>query len=183
MKKAAVIFDSRKNIQDVIDRHMDFLPGWECEHISDIKFETGSEYQYYLLSVNFWKRLKYDKVLFFQCDSEILREGIDEFMCYSYVGAPWKSSFPGNTSDRRGGNGGISIRDVSAHIEVLENKKRPPKTNEDVWFSHNLSDVAPHEVCKRFSVESDFQLGSMCAHAIDKHLTIDQCLQVRTQYD
>lgn len=163
---------------------MDYLPGWNFKHISNIKFENIEEYQLYLLTINFWKKLSgYDKVLIFQNDSEILRSGIEEFLNYSFVGAPWKESFKGNTPDRRGGNGGISVRDVKSHIQVLKTKKRPPVTWEDVWFSHNLPNVAPYEVCKNFSTESVFQLGTMCAHAIDKHLTKEQCQMIRIQYD
>jgi hypothetical protein len=186
LKLSAVIIDSRKTqeIRETIDRHMDYLPGWDCEHISDVPFVDKYQFQLYLLNIDCWKRLqKYDKVLIFQNDSEILRKGVEEFLGYPYVGAPWKASFPGNTPDRRGGNGGISIRDVKEHLDALiRRKKRAEREWEDVWFSHNLPNVAPHEVCKKFSVESDFQLGSMCAHAIDKHLTPEQCHRVRTQY-
>ena len=185
MKVSAVILDSRKTIEikDVIEKHMDYLPGWSYKHISDVRFQEIQEFQLYLLTQNFWRRLiKYDKVLIFQYDSEILKEGIDEFLGYSHIGAPWKANFVGNTSDRRGGNGGISVRDVRLHLEALAKKPRPPKVWEDVWFSHNLPNVAPYQMCKKFSVESDFSLGSMCAHAIDKHLTPEQCQQIRTQY-
>lgn len=188
MKKSAVILDSRskKELKDTIDKHMDYLPGWDLMHIGDTKFETCQEYQMYMLTHNFWKRLKkYDKVLIFQTDSEILRLGMDEFLeyPYTYYGAPWSDWHTQRPPDKRGGNGGISLRDVKAHLEITKNRKPKLMEYEDFWFSNNLPNVAPHEICKKFSVESVFALGTVCAHNIDPFLTKEQCVQIRSQYD
>ena len=102
---------------------------------------------------------------------------------YDYVGAPWRVDAPWARPDRAGGNGGISIRDVKAHAELC-NKKRynASEGNEGVWFTHNLTNVAPYEVCKAFGVETEFTLDTCTYHAIDKHLTPDQCNLIKNQY-
>ena len=187
-----------------IHRHMRFLKGWELIHVVDKQIDTFHKYQLMFLSVDFWESLRKDKVLVFQRDSEILKYGVEDFLRldYSFIGAPWLPDVPWNTHDRRGGNGGISIRDVNQHIAVLRDNpienilsdhresllKRGLSEptgkglSEDVWFSHKLSSVAPYEVCSEFSVETEFRLGTVCAHAIDRHLTGEQCSKIRKQY-
>lgn len=185
MRKCAVIIDNRpsKELDQIIQRHMDFLPGWNLKHIHDVKINSGHDYNRLLTDHLFWERLPYDKVLIFQHDSMMLKEIPDDMLQYSYVGAPWFPNAPWATPDRRGGNGGISIRDVKAHIELTANRRwTPNEGNEDVWFSHNLPNVAPYEICSKFGVETEFKLGTCTYHAIDKHLTREQCEQIKTQY-
>ena len=185
MRKGAVIIDNRPSNQlsKVIDDHMKFLPDWELKYISDIPIRTAQDYNEILTDVKFWESLPYDKVLIFQHDSMILRPFDDYFLEYSYIGAPWKKNAPWNTLDRRGGNGGISLRDVKAHIELLKKVKyHSSMGNEDVFFSHKLDNVAPYEVCSKFGVETEYNLGTFSYHAIDKHLTGDQCYKIKTQY-
>lgn len=192
MRKAAVIIDSRskKELKETINRHMDYLPDWDLVHIGDTKFEVMQEYQMYMMTHNFWKRLeKYDKVLIFQCDTEILRLGVDEFLeyPYTYYGAPWGPNFPGKTHKNfklsLGGNGGISLRDVQAHLKVTKNRKPRSMQYEDIWFCRNLPNVAPYEICRSFSVESMFELGTVCAHKIDQFLSKEECSKIRNQYN
>ena len=66
---------------------------------------------------------------------------------------------------------GLSIRDVKAHKMLLSKRHWNSKEgNEDVFFSHHLKNVAPYEVCSKFSVETEFKLGTVGYHAIDKYL-------------
>ena len=186
MDKCAIIIDNRpsKQLDEIIDRHMDFLPGWDLRKIDNIPISSGHDYNRLLTNPSFWSVLPYDKVLIFQHDSMILKEIPEEFLEYDFVGAPWKSDAPWNTPDRRGGNGGISIRDVEAHKLLLSNYPfQPINGNEDVWYSHNLKNVAPYEICSKFGVETEFKLGTCTYHAIQKHLTNDQCNQIITQYE
>lgn len=186
MKKCAVIIDSRpsKKLDIIIAQHMKHLEGWDLIKIHDVDIKSGHDYNAILTSILFWKSLPYDKVLIFQHDSMMLKPIPDYMLDYDFVGAPWKANAPWNTPDRRGGNGGISIRDVQAHIKFLENNTyNPSKANEDVWYSHNLPNVAPYEVCVKFGVETEFKLGTCTYHQIDSHLTVDQCNQIRTQYE
>jgi hypothetical protein len=204
--KTALIVDNRicNELKISIEKHMNFLRGWKLLHIVNKKINTFEDYQFLFLNHNFWESLRLKKVLVFQKDSEILRFGVEDFwsMPYSFIGAPWTKDAPWSTSDRRGGNGGISIRDVDQHVEVLRKNpieeimsrykeslirrglKKPigKGLSEDVWLSHNLENVATYDVSKKFSVESDFKLGTVCAHAIDRHLTKKECLLIRSQY-
>lgn len=204
--KTALIVDNRlcDDLTASIKSHMNFLTGWKLLHVVDQKISTFEDYQLLFLDYKFWESLGLKKVLVFQKDSEIIRPGIEYFWNtpYSFVGAPWIKDAPWNTRDRKGGNGGISIRDIDQHIAVLKknpveeilakhkemllkiglNKPIGKGLSEDVWLSHNLENVAPYDVSKNFSVESDFKLGTVCAHAIDRHLTKKQCLMIRNQY-
>lgn len=187
MRLAAVIVDNRqiKSLQNTIDKHMSFLEGWDLVHISDVDIKNGSDYNKLITSYAFWDNLHYDKILIFQHDSMILRAGAEDFLDYSYVGAPWEAKAPWNTKDRRGGNGGISIRDVKDHKTLVSQKlyDQNKHGNEDVFFSHYLHNVAPYNVCVNFSVETEYKLGTLAYHAIDKYLTKDQCHNIITQYD
>ena len=68
--------------------HEDELKG-EMKKWGNIHFEkmgvdniTKIEYNNLLKSSDFWKRVKGDKVLIFQSDAILLREGIEEFLKY-----------------------------------------------------------------------------------------------------
>ena len=182
----AVIIDNRpsKELDKVIDKHMDFLPGWDLKKFHDYKIDNGNDYNLILTDYQFWANLNYDKVLIFQHDSMLLR-GLDENMLdYSYIGAPWKASAPWARVDRAGGNGGLSIRDVNAHRTFLRRNHYDARFgNEDVWFTHNLENVAPYEICSKFSVETEFKLGTVGYHQIEAHLKLDECNQIKTQYE
>lgn len=187
MKKAAVIIENRniKGLDKIIENHMSFLPGWELVRLSNPWIKCRNDYNKFLTDNSFWLSLQhYEKVLIFQHDSEIFKPLDNEFLKYSYVGAPWKKDVPWNTKDRRGGNGGLSIRDVKAHYELTKNVNFENKyINEDIYFSHLLGNVAPYEVCKKFSVETEFALGTFGAHAIDRYLSENECNKIRRQYE
>lgn len=139
---AAVIVETREveGFGNVVRNHLRFLPAdWELEVYcadsnkafveqelrgliynlhSGIVIKTVMDYNRLFLSEGFWKGLlQYKRVLIFQSDSEILRHGIEEFLQYDYVGAPWKINF-------RGGNGGLSIRNPAAMLEALDKHKK-----------------------------------------------------------
>lgn len=184
MKKAAVIIENRniKGLNKTIEKHMSFLPDWELIHFRNNSIDSRQDYNKILTSPGFWLWLDdFDKVLIFQHDSEIFKPLDDEFLKYSYVGAPWKKDVPWSPRDRRGGNGGLSIRDVEDHLMLLSLKDydKNEYINEDIFFSHWLPNVAPYDVCKKFSVETEFNLGTFGAHAIDRYLTEKQCKLIR----
>lgn len=174
----AVLIENRPlpNLNEIIDRHLNFLPNWDFIHLKP-PVKNAHDYNKLLTNPNFWKQFKTEYVLIFQHDSGLLKEGIDEFinLDYDYYGAPWKDNAPWARKDRAAGNGGLSLRKVKPHIKVCTEKAYNYNMgNEDVYFSHNLPNVAPYEVCKKFSVETEYQLGTLGYHAIDKHLTKDQ---------
>ncbi|RYC62840.1 hypothetical protein CHU98_g3369 [Xylaria longipes] len=75
-------------------------------------------------------------LLLFQTDSILCansRQNLNDFLDYDWVGAPW------NPSGRFGGNGGLSLRRVSAIVEVLRNQVRVDGSEpEDVWLTERL---------------------------------------------
>lgn len=212
MNIAAVIFETRHigNLKEIIfEKHFKFLPkGTKLDlFISDIDDQlidyfnksfltsnSGSinyipsisekDYNNIMTSEWFWENYKnFDRVLIFQSDSEILREGIEEFLEFDYVGAPWKFQ-------EHGGNGGLSIRSPKAMLQCIKHKVYEginKDGNEDIYFSNILKKIggnlAPRDVCKKFSCESIFESGTLGIHAIDKWLTKDQCQEIRNQYN
>ncbi|PQE16704.1 hypothetical protein CJF30_00003417 [Rutstroemia sp. NJR-2017a BBW] len=75
-------------------------------------------------------------LLVFQTDSMLCansRQSLNNWLEYDWVGAPW------NPNGRFGGNGGLSLRRVSAIIDVLRYQVREPHSEpEDVWLSDRL---------------------------------------------
>lgn len=199
----AVIVETRNvNIESVINRHMKYLPEWECtvfgwNNFSNIKLSnfdchinylnlwqnihTSKEYNELLTNVEFWKLIPYDKILMFQSDSGILKEGIDQFLKWDWVGAPW-------TFQQFGGNGGLSIRSKEIMLEITKRFKYNYDCNEDVFFcnqmaGHRIGKLAPRSICEQFSVEAIYKLGTFGYHSIDKHCTASQCEKIYSQYD
>jgi len=175
----AIIIENRFDVTNIIERHMKFLSGWGVKHLKeDVKSQM--DYNYLLVSEPFWDRLiAFERVLIFQHDSEILREGVDEFLEWDMIGAPlWFQEF--------GCNGGLSIRNPRVMKQICS--MLPYKHdygNEDVYFSnvmHNKYNLAPKEECEKFAAETKFRLGTFGAHDIDRYLTKEQCEQIRTQY-
>lgn len=167
---------------------MKFLKGWECKLINDVPINSATGYNILLTSEHFWGQfVKYDRVLIFQHDSRLLRDGIEEFLEYDYVGAPWLTSASWAHPERKGGNGGLSLRCPKKAVNLVRELPYSGKYgNEDVYYSNYLEkiggNVAPYNVCAKFSCETEFKLGTLGYHAIEKHLTTDQVNKIKTQY-
>lgn len=185
----------------IIDDHLKYIPkDWGltiyCSSrnhhlIKDIDFgrETEiillnsdfgiNEYNKLFKSFEFWDNMPYEKVLIFQTDSKLLRNGIEDFLEWDWVGAAWKFM-------DYGGNGGLSIRSVEIMKQICHNHTFTDR-NEDVLFCQvmkrfNIGKIAPREVCKQFSVETIFGLGSLGCHGIENWLSKDECTMILTQY-
>lgn len=76
-------------------------------------------------------------LLVFQTDSMVCANSphnINDYLEYDWIGAPW------NPNGRWGGNGGLSIRRVSAMIQVLREQVRVDGSEpEDVWLAERLA--------------------------------------------
>lgn len=197
-KGLAVIIETRRieNIADIVCNHKKYsgFDVWFFHGASNkdfVRSELGDEVSRYinigvdhlssdgynclLTSTWLWKLLPEEKILIFQHDSRLLREGIEEFMEYDYVGAPWKFQLAG-------GNGGLSLRSRSIMLKLVEETPYRGMIldgNEDVWGSNNIEKVggklAPREVCSRFSCESIYAENTFGYHAIEKYLTKVEC--------
>lgn len=183
MNYSAIIIENRFDASKIVEEHKRFLGDkWRVQQIFDPSVNSIESYNRLLTNGAFWINFGcYDRVLIFQHDSALLRTGVEEFIEYDYVGAPWKFQ-------QHGGNGGLSLRNPTAMYACIKKQPWNPKLgNEDVYFSNLLKDMpeyklAPRDVCSKFSCESIFQLGTLGYHAIDKYLTEEEVSQIKTQY-
>lgn len=125
-----------------------------------------------LKSSEFWNGLsRYKKVLIIQDDGMLLRSGIERYLEYDYVGAPWVDEagnrfIKDNINSELVGNGGFSLRDMylskmvtekyikEKNILFYENKVAIP---EDVYFVKHLKEeganIADNKEAQGFSCE------------------------------
>jgi hypothetical protein len=195
---AAVIVDTRRlSLYQVITEHLFYLPKYtklyifssednrhlqemlNCEfYVVEINDIRG--YNKLLKSKNFWNKIKEENILIFQEDSRLLREGIEDFYEYDYVGAAW-DFYPFV------GNGGLSFRHKSAMLKVLEVCNPENDINEDVYFAWGCNvlklNLAPVHVANKFSCETQFNLGTLGYHAIEKYLSLEQVNEIKKQYE
>jgi hypothetical protein len=177
VRYAAIIIDDRIEIANkAIEEHKKYLPkDWEVLHIKP-PYEGGIyslrsplSYNNVLTNPSFWRGCIYDRVLIFQHDSGLLRTGIEEFLEWDFIGA-WIEKIPNCM------NGGLSIRNpkVMYHITL----KHPYMGmqihgNEDIYFCNQMKALGyklPDKItCNKFSVETEFEFGSLGYHAIDKY--------------
>ncbi len=184
MKDCTVILvENRPGLSaDAIKNHIPFLPkDWRFIHYNESKINSIEAYNILMTSKSFWDNfLYYDRVLIIQHDSALLRKGIEEFLEWDYVGAPW-------TFQESGGNGGLSLRNPLVMSNICNNYvyRAALEGNEDIWFSKLVAiegKLAPRSVCSKFSCEAIYQEGTLGIHAIDRYLTLEQCQKIRNQY-
>ena len=145
------------------------------------------DYNSIMIDINFWKGLsQFEKVLIFQNDTMMYRFGIEKFMDYDYIGAPWPLDY--NISNGVG-NGGLSLRTIPAMIYCLENKDKVKIGQyqnsaknletfdgihpEDVFYSYAMNQfgfrVAPHSIASHFSIETVmFNEDTVGSHQLSK---------------
>jgi hypothetical protein len=153
-----------------------------------LKLTSVQDYNTIMLDINFWKQFStiYKKVLIFQTDTMMFKYGLDQFMKYDYIGAPWPLDFD---LAKGVGNGGFSMRTIQAMIKCLEKKdkiKIPPYKNieenlkmfngvhpEDVFYSFGMPQlnykIAPPNIASYFANEStQFNLHTLGSHQLYK---------------
>jgi hypothetical protein len=191
MKKCAIFIDTRiqENFINVIQQHMKHLVGWplivcttepawnklykklNCDFIAIDDIKNQSDYNLLLTSPEFWQfflALNYDRVLIFQHDSGLLKNNMDDYLPFDYLGAPW-------SWQDYGGNGGLSLRNPAVMYAVcVRHKYNLNEGNEDQFFSKYIHEdrcgfMAPREVCKKFSMETILEMDTTGYHAIEKH--------------
>ena len=82
---AAIIIDDREDVaQEAIARHKRFIPkSWDVLHIQPpyaggiYYIKTPRVYNSILTNPNFWRGARYDRVLIFQQDTGLLKDGIE----------------------------------------------------------------------------------------------------------
>ena len=129
-----------------------------------------------LTSPAFWKRVRGEKILFFQIDSAMCSNSphkITDFLQYDYIGAPWDLSFFTFDKQYRVGNGGFSLRTRSKILELLALVPYDPKIPEDVWYAQNMhrvnGSIPSIEIAKTFAVESMYYERPVGVHRFPWH--------------
>ena len=131
---------------------------------------AGLSQRMLLLSANFWRNIRFDRVLWFEpgttvlCASAALPLDAPAFAPYDWIGAPWKWAKPG-TPHSVGGNGALSLRNRAALVALFDGGFAPPtKGNEDMLFVRALGGtnarLAPKDVSRRFAVEETYDVGT-----------------------
>lgn len=137
--------------------HEDELKGemkkWGSIHFENMGVNNISkiEYNNLLKSPEFWKKVKGEKVLIFQSDAILLRKGIEEFLDYDYIGAPWLKP----KENSYVGNGGLSLRTKDVMLKIAEEHTDDNDPQEDIFFIKYLNgyNVADIKTAMKFSVE------------------------------
>jgi len=181
MEKLAVILVENRdeNISKALDNHLAFIPNgstfynnWDCHSIED--------YNTLMTSRKFWESIQEENILIIQHDSALLRTGIEKFYKWDYIGAVWDF-------EPYVGNGGFSFRHKSAMIKILDSMPYDGITNEDIYFAKGCKELglklAPIKEANKFSCETQYHLGTLGYHAIEKYLTPIQIKKIKTQYD
>lgn len=178
---SALIIENRPlpGIVETIEQHEKFLPkGTDVYWIKNEEINSMMDYNKLMTSKRLWRNITTEKVLIFQHDSMLIRNGIEEHLEWDYTGAHIKW-MPGYF------NGGLSLRDTKAMIRVIDNIEWRGQ-NEDLYFIDGLRQLNGYlptkEESHKFSVETEYCLGSVGYHAIDKYLTPSECNAVRNQY-
>lgn len=159
-----------KGNEEFVDKELGDIDGYSTMTLPSSKMDSMT-YNKLLTSSNFWSVIDAEKVLIFQTDSLLLRPGIERYLKYNFVGAPWKHI------RMTGGNGGLSIRDVAEMKRVCSSFKWDVNKhgNEDLFFCREVRNVAPNDVAQSFSVETIFYPKPIGIHACDSY--IDESLR------
>jgi hypothetical protein len=126
-----------------------------------------------LTSPAFWKRVRGEKILFFQSDSVMCsnpRYNLTDFLQYDYIGAPWDLSWFRFNKNYTVGNGGFSLRTRSKILALLALVPYNETMPEDVWYAQNMhrvnGSIPPVEIAKTFAVESVYYDRPLGVHRL-----------------
>ena len=144
----------------------------ELAHIENVNYVnlnipnlTPNQYRKLVTSAQFWSTVKGVHVLYFQTDALLRRPGIDQFLDYDYIGAPWVNT--NEVSGTRVGNGGLSIRNRQAMLDISRRHSNPG-ISPDVFFSKFCHRegfrIANAEIAESFSVENVFHPDPLGLH-------------------
>lgn len=138
-------------------------------------------------SSEFWNTLKAigaKHILTFQTDTILLKNNVDDFLEYDYVGAPWKEKYYDFLEI---GNNGLAIMNVDKMLYIVENCGKVLSinneiyvdlSNNDIFFSFWSKALGFHlptvDIAKQFSVETIFYENPTGLHK--PHLDKDQLI-------
>ena len=137
--------------------------------------ESVESYNQMMISKDFYNRfIKYEYILIFQLDAFVFSDSLEQFYKYGYdyIGAPWLNGVKYLRTLKRGvwyvGNGGLSLRRISAFLNILNRESiNYIDTHEDAfWASYDSEDfrVAPIEIALKFAFEKDVRRCFLLNH-------------------
>jgi len=177
------IFSGNKNHQFV----QNFTDGWGDIFYENLGVDDLSTrgYNHVKRTAEFWQRVRFEQVLWIEPDCLLRRRGVEEFLGYDYVGAPWGPRHA-ISPDCRVGNGGLSLRKRSAMLRVADNANTHHSlfAPEDMYFCVNMNlanslqpgsfRLPEFETAQRFSVETVFHPNPLGLHKAWRFLPTEQ---------
>ena len=175
-----------------------YIPGLD-QLLQDTRMKSLFNMCMVMTTPEFWKDyFNYERVLVFQRDTALLKNGIKDFFKYDYVGAPCYNFVKDQTIQ----NGGLSLRNPRVmeyicrlygwhtdlqDLMVVGQYSSASFFAEDIFFclrmiKYNAGILAPIEASQKFSVESRFALGSLGYHRIETYLSEQEQVQIKEQY-
>ena len=139
-------------------------------------------------SPSFWRKIKGEKILCFETDTLLCRTGIEDYLEYDYIGAPWPENIQINPNVRVG-NGGLSLRSRSAMIDICSTCKRNVIPNDDVFFSINLKlrendyKLPKVDVAAGFAAETMYHSRPLGVHKPWRYMTAEQVDSILNSID
>ena len=105
------------------------LPEFKLIRVPDLVLSSEWHYNQHLLERSFYEQfVEYDYILIYQLDCLIFSSDLLSWCdkSWDYVGAPWFHHYANDATDGfwAVGNGGLSLRHVRSHIEVLTSRRR-----------------------------------------------------------
>lgn len=196
-KNAAVIVEPRKDeyLELAIKNVVYYTPGWSLyvfhskENEEFVKELLGAdklsqvhlicisktnmsvpEYNTLLMMEMFWNWIDADNILIFQTDSYLRKFGIENFLNYDYIGAPWSHEL----KHYQAGNGGLSLRKKAKILQAIRSHKVNLGSGEDGYFQEALYKTGAKLPLRKdgmkFSVETIYYNDPIGVHAYWKYI-------------
>jgi hypothetical protein len=143
------------------------LAGWPNIRFFLLETTTlsSTDYSNLLCKPDIWRTLlnaNCKKALLFNVNTLLLKDNVDDFIEYDYIGAPQDAKWSGFLTVF---NGGLSIRDVWKAVMTTQQCSKTVQTQvgqrhlltDDHYFSFHLARLTPTaEIAAKFSIESIF---------------------------
>ena len=156
------------------------LEDMKLRRFDDLYFANIDGYNRLMLSQAFYRKFRaYEYILLYQLDCLVFSEDLRHWckQGWDYVGAPWFKGHRGETSDGLWavGNGGLSLRKVSAFLNVLRTRR--------IWRSAiEVANETPRFL-RYPKIRKLFILSKAIFHAFGYKNTIGYFIRTFPQYE
>jgi hypothetical protein len=106
-------------------------------HLNNSIFYDNNNYNALFKSKNFWNLFNEKHILITQTDTLLLKNNLNNFLSYDYIGSPWPLNVEWNLYNISIGNGGFSLRNKDKMLEIIEKH----------YFLNNIEDALLPEDC------------------------------------